>query len=297
VTAIGCKVPDAAKRHCRAVTRRRARNFYWGLRLLPEPQRTALYVIYTWMRRADDIVDDAGDRREAMRQLDAFRAATDDALNGRAPGEDLLLVALADLSDRHRLPVDQFHAVLDGQRDDLEGRTYETLEDTLAYCRRVASSVGLICIELWGYDDERAPALAVDRGIAFQLTNILRDLAVDAEAGRCYVPAEDLARHDLDLSGLLAWSDPRRCEALVCEQVARAESYYRRSAPLDAMVNAACRPTLWAMTRIYHDLLTTIARRPQLIVSPGSVKLSAPRKGMIMLRAKWWRPKWTEAKP
>jgi phytoene synthase len=297
VTTIPCNSPDAARRHCRTVTRRRARNFYWGLRLLPEPQRTASYVIYAWMRRADDIVDDAADPSEARGQLDAFRAATDGALHGRVSADDLLFVALADLAARHRLPADQFHAVLDGQRDDLEGRTYETIEDTLAYCRRVASSVGLICIEIWGYHDERGPALAVDRGIAFQLTNILRDLTPDARTGRCYLPAADLKRHNLSASKLLAWADPPRCGAFIQEQVARAESYYRHSAPLDSMVATACRPTLWAMTRIYHDLLAAIGRRPRLVAGGRPVRLSGPRKVLIMLQARWWPRHRAEVNP
>jgi phytoene synthase len=279
--------PGQALRYCRGITRRRARNFYWGLKLLPEPQRSALYAVYAWMRRADDIVDDAADVPAARREIARFRAATVSAFSGGVDGGDPVLLALHDIASRFRLGIEHFHAGLDGQLDDLNGRRYETFEDLQEYCRRVASSVGQICIEIWGYDGTDAPAQADDRGVAFQLTNILRDVVEDARAGRVYLPAEDFARYDLTPRDLLAWSPPDRCRAFLAEQIARAEFFYRRSAPLDDAISASCRPTLWAMTTIYHRLLEKMSRNPAQLVRGPRIRLSTMRKGTIAVRARW----------
>jgi phytoene synthase len=282
----GEKVEEAF-RYCRDITRHRARNFYYGLKLTPEPHRSALYSIYAWMRRADDLVDsadaDADDRRQA---IEAFRAETDGALDGDAAGDDPLWVALSDTATRYDVPRDAFHGVLDGQIEDLSGRSYETFGEVRGYCQRVASSVGLICISIWGYRDPAARELAVDRGIAFQLTNILRDYKEDYDAGRVYLPQEDFRRHSLSPDVLRRWGEPARCRSFVLDQVERAASFYRRSAALEGMITSACRPTLWAMTTIYKGLLRKIEQAPRRIVSDHRLRLSSLRKGVIALRAR-----------
>jgi phytoene synthase len=280
-----------ALRHCRDVTRHRARNFYYGLKLTPEPQRSALYSIYAWMRRADDLVDSAaaetGGRRHA---LEAFRVATDAALGGSSAGDDPLWVALSHTASRYDLPREAFHGVLEGQSEDLSGRRYETFGQLRVYCERVASTVGLICISIWGYHDPSARELAVERGIAFQLTNILRDYKQDYDAGRVYLPQEDFDRHRLTPAQLRTWGEPARCRSLVLEQVARARSFYDRSAPLEGMITPSCRPTLWAMTTIYHGLLQKLERLPERIVSDHRLRLSSMRKGIVALRARRLKP-------
>jgi phytoene synthase len=276
-----------ALRHCRDVTRRRARNFYYGLKLTPEPKRSALYSVYAWMRRADDLVDSAADEAGGRQQaIDALRTATDAALGGADVGDDPLWVALSDSASRYDMPRDAFHGVLDGQVEDLTGRRYETFDELRRYCERVASTVGLICISIWGYRNPAARELAVDRGIAFQLTNILRDYRQDYDAGRVYLPQEDFDRHRLTPTLLRKWDEPARCRSLVLEQVARTQSFYDRSAPLEGMITPDCRPTLWAMTTIYHGLLEKLGRFPRRIVSDQRLRLSSVRKGMIALRAK-----------
>jgi phytoene synthase len=279
-----------ALRYCREVTRRRARNFYHGLKLLPEPQRSALFTVYAWMRRADDLVDTAADASAdvASGRLAELRTATDAALAGRADPDDPVLVGLQHTA--HRFPLDgvQLHAMIDGQLDDLAGTTYETFDDLLVYCRRVASSVGLVCIGIWGFDDPEAPDRAVERGIAFQLTNILRDVREDHGRGRVYLPADEFARHDLTPAALLELDDPARCHRFLDEQIERAEWYYRCSAPLDAMIAPACRPALWAMTAIYHRLLGRMSHDPLRLVRGPRVRLSALNKGSIAIRAQWW---------
>ncbi len=157
-------------------------------------------------------------------------------------------------------------------------------------CERVASTVGLICISIWGYRNPAARDLAVDRGIAFQLTNILRDYRQDYDAGRVYLPREDFDRHRLTPTLLRKWDEPARCRGLVLEQAARAQSFYDRSAPLEGMITPSCRPTLWAMTAIYHGLLKKLERFPRRIVSDQRLRLSSMRKGMIALRARRLKP-------
>jgi phytoene synthase len=155
------------------------------------------------------------------------------------------------------------------------------------YCYRVASTVGLVCIEIWGYGDRAARALAVDRGIAFQLTNILRDYREDYDAGRIYLPVEDFRRHGIEPGGLRHWEDASACRGFVLEQVERARTFYRRSAGLEALITPSCRPTLWAMTAIYRGILEKAARDPRCIVSERRLRLSSWKKGVIALRARW----------
>jgi phytoene synthase len=275
---------EEAFRHCREVTRRRARNFYYGLKLAPEPQRSALYAVYAWMRRADDLVDGVT-ADGALQRMERFRAETDDALRGR-PGADPLWRALAETAARFHVDGEVLHAMVDGQIDDLLRRRYETFEQLLGYCRRVASSVGLVCIDIWGCGDESARTLAVDRGIAFQLTNVLRDYKEDYDAGRMYLPAEDFRRHSISPADLRRWSDPRRCRRFVLEQCRRAASYYAASAPLDRLIAGSFRPTLWAMTSIYRGLLRKVERAPRRIVGRRRLRLSSAHKGFIALRAR-----------
>ncbi len=287
-----------ALEHCREVTRRRARNFYYGLKLTPEPQRSALYSIYAWMRRADDLVDGASDAVDGRRrEMAEFRFTTDEALSGRVNGNEYLWIALADTATRFDVPRESFQLVLEGQLADLAGTDYATFSDVRDYCYRVASSVGLICISVWGYSDPAARDLAVDRGIAFQLTNILRDYKEDYDDGRVYLPAEDLARHGLTAERLRRWEDPAACDALIGEQVQRTQSYYERSAPLDGLISRCGRPTLWAMTSIYGGLLSKIARSPRRIVGHRRLRLSSLRKGTIAWRARWAASRAAEAPP
>jgi phytoene synthase len=277
---------DAAHAWCRDVTRRKARNFYYGLKLAPEPQRTALYSIYAWMRSADDIADAAGpDQAQRRMHIDAFRAATDAALSGEAGGDSPLWVALAHTASRFEIPGAALHAMLDGQIADLSHRPYRTFADVRDYCYRVASTVGLICISVWGYKDPKARELAIDRGIAFQLTNILRDYREDFDAGRVYLPEEDFGRHSLTPDLLRRWEDPPACRRFILDQVARAQAFYAKSAELERMITGSCRPTLRAMTAIYQALLNKIERFPQRIVMDHRLRVSAVRKGLIAVRA------------
>ncbi len=278
--------PEAFK-WCRDLTRRRARNFYYGLKLLPEPKRSALYAIYAWMRHADDLIDDATDGSSASTQLECFVSNTELALSGTAPSQEPMWLAFMDVARSWPLDPKQFKMMIAGQTADLHDQIIESPNDLLEYCRQVASSVGLICIDIWGHVDAKARELAVERGIAFQLTNVLRDLGEDLEMGRCYLPAIQMREAHLSRDALLAWSPIDRCEALVAGWIDTAKAAYIRSAPLDDMIAKDCRPTLWAMTTIYRTLLDRIEEQPRRVVSGPKVQLGPIQKTRIALQARW----------
>lgn len=286
---------DAAFHSCRRVTRDCARNFYYGLRLTPEPKHSALCAVYAWMRRADDLADEPGPVQARRDALDEFGRRTRllwlRGPHSRPADDDPLWPALGHTVHAYGLPQSHFDQLLNAQIDDLSVRRYETFDELYEYCYRVASTVGLICVHVWGHDGSSdAGQLAEWRGVAFQLTNILRDVAVDAKIGRVYLPREDLRRHELTPEQLLDWKRPEACEAIIREQVARAKAFYEKSAPLDGMVHPDGRATLRAMTDIYFGILRRIEKEPRLAVSPTPARLSAASKTRVALAA-WVRAK------
>ena len=289
---------DQAYDLCAEEVRLRARNFWYGLRLLPPEQFKALCAVYSWMRRADDLADaddgpDAESRESALR---AYQHRTRALFAGAgAEGlaeldvpkeEEHVLRAMSAVIESYHLDPHDFDMMIDGQLADLVPRTVQTRSELITYCDQVASTVGRVCVCIWGAGDDGSLKLATTRGIAFQITNILRDIREDHERGRCYIPADELSAAGLDIDGLLDWSDPKRCTRFVKEQAQIAKELYEQSAELDAVIEPACRPTSWAMTTIYRSLLEKIAHRPRLIVGPGRVRLSSLRKIAIALRAR-----------
>jgi len=282
---------DAALEACAEITRTQARNFYHGLRLLPSPKREALYAVYAWMRIADDIADEEGASADARRaRLDELAAGTRHALAGEARDDAPVLVALAAISRRYALPAADFEGALEGQRMDLEPRVYATFAETELYCDRVASTVGRICLDIWGVRDgadaARARELSTKRGIAFQLTNILRDVREDLARGRCYLPADELAAHGLDAASLVAWRQPEAAARFIGAQCDRARRCFAESAALDAMVSPDARPTIVAMSEIYRGILGVIARDPAKAMRERA-RLSTLTKSWIALRARF----------
>lgn len=279
---------EAAFDHCRAIAREHARNFYYGLRLTPEPRRSAIYALYAFLRLADDDTDLA-DARPARDRLAARRTTLDAILNGEGPPDDPVWIALTHTLRAFPIQPDDLRDMLLGLEEDLDHQGYETRTDLQRYCYRVASTVGLICIAVWGLKDKaaapRARELAIRRGHAFQLTNILRDIKQDLAAGRCYIPRADLARHNLTTDELLHWRHPDRCAALIADLVDWAQSEYDASQPLDDLIDPSCLPTLWAMTSIYHALLQRLRAKPDRIVTTRRVRLTAPTKAAIAATA------------
>lgn len=276
----------AAVAVCREITRARAGNFYWGLRLTPEPRRSAMYVIYAWMREADDIVDgQTSISNSGASDIHAFRTATVDALAGHSVLDKPIWRALSVVAREYPLDATDFHCMIDGQIADLQPRRIADWNELRTYCSQVASTVGTVCVRVWGYEDPRALELAVERGIAFQLTNLLRDVVEDVGLGRVYLPQEEFDRYGISPEDLCAWSKPTQCEKLMRAMIDRAREHFVRSQPLDAMIDPTCRPTLWALTEIYRELLERIARDPSQI-SRKRVSLPTLRKVLIALRAR-----------
>jgi phytoene synthase len=286
---------------CGEIVRRRAGNFFHGLRLTPSPQREGLFALYAWMREADDLVDGEewaaaapASSDPALREaaLDEFLAATEEALQGRVPEGLAIWPAFVDTAERWSLPAEPFREMVEGQRQDL---TLASLPDWPAlrlFCRRVASTVGELCVRIWGLSDRESLALAEAHGIAFQLTNILRDLREDAARGRTYLPQEDLDAAGIDAAALLRWSRPEESLAALAPTIRRAREHYDEAAPLEERLPAACRPTLWAMTRIYRGLFERIEANPAIVARGPRVRLSTFRKAVIAWQARRLGARW-----
>jgi 15-cis-phytoene synthase len=277
---------EHSRRYCQCLARRQARNFYYGLRLLPPEKRSAMYALYAYMRLVDDIADaeDGRGHDQRLAELEQWRQQTHDVLAGKTPSQNGHPVwrALSDAVARHHIPALVFDEVIAGQRQDLEPLAFETWKELHQYCYRVAGVVGLACIHVWGFEGgARTEAMALDRGVAFQLTNILRDLREDSARGRCYLPRQELAALHVD------GREPEHGAAfrgMMEMQIERAESYYRASAGLEDLISADSRPTLVAMTAIYHGILDKIAKQPESVLD-GKVSLSLPSKLIIGWRS------------
>jgi len=255
---------------CRAIAKREAKNFYYAFVALPAPRRNAICAIYAFMRKADDLADDESAPIEDRRiRLDAWLGAWHGVCKGADTG-DPVFVAVRDATERFQIPPGLLDELVAGVTMDLKqaGRekpdTYATFADLYRYCYLVASVVGLVCIRIFGYQDPRAEKLAEETGIAFQLTNILRDVAEDAERNRVYLPLEDLAAHGVVLDSLLHRAPdapPTANERALLEEIAgRAEGYYRSAQELLPLIDKESRPALWVLVSIYHGLLKRIQR-------------------------------------
>jgi len=292
---------DRSRAYCERLTKQYARNFYYGLRLLPAQKRASMYALYAWMRLVDDIADHEDGRGLEARaeQLEQWRTDTHavldrgpDAAGAYAVRADAVDVwpAFYDMATRHHVPRLCFDEVIAGQHQDLRPMRLQTFDELEQYCYRVAGVVGLASIHVWGFEGGReTEELAIKRGLAFQLTNIIRDFKEDTARGRLYLPEDEF---DADM---LKWAFAEQAakgrvdfregwSRFFAKQVARAQRAYAESAPLDARVSADSRPTLVAMTEIYRGLLTKIAQRPGRVLTER-VSLSLWTKLRIGWRA------------
>lgn len=269
-------------RSAEAIARSRS-NFYYSFIVLPAEKRLAFCAVYAFMRHGDDISDEeggTGDRRERLRR---WRLQLDSAASGRDSASPIL-PAFRDTLRKFSIPAQYFHWILDGTEMDLEISRYESFEELYRYCFRVASAVGLVCLRIFGASGERAEKLAERCGIAFQLTNILRDVREDAERGRIYLPLEDLRRFRYSPEELAAGVMDDRFRALMRHQAERAREYYRQARELIPLVEVSSRPALWAMIEIYERILERIAERG-FDVFGDRIRLSAREKGAVALKA------------
>jgi phytoene synthase len=276
----------AAYDHCEALTRRATSNFAWAFRLLPHPRRRALAAVYAFCRAADDMADEPGGADPA-RLLVRWRAELDAAYAGRPTHP--IGVALADTVERFAIPRAHFDAVIAGVEMDLRRDRYETWEGDLAeYCYRVAGAVGLICIEIFGYRNEAARQYAIDLGLAFQLTNILRDVEEDAHRGRIYLPRTDLRRFGCREEDVLVGNCTPAFRAVMAYECARAGEHYGRARFLLAEEDRQSLAPAEAMRLIYEQLLRRIMFR-HYDVFGAKVRLTRPEKAGLAVAA-WVRP-------
>ena len=269
-----------AYRECERITWSQARNFAYGIRLLPPAKRRGLAVIYAFARRIDDIGDGTMPADRKIADLEQARQAVLN-LNGNSH-DDPVLFALADVKRHFPVPVEAFGELIDGCVADVRGTRYETFEDLHYYCRCVAGSVGRLSLGIFGtsHDLDEAARLADSLGVALQLTNILRDIREDHQNGRTYLPAEDLAKFDVDLDA----PNPSQFTRLVEFEAERARDWYAtgwRLLPLLDRRSAAC---TGAMAGIYRQLLEQIAAQPGAVLS-SRVSLSTGEKAMVAVRA------------
>jgi len=273
----------ASYRAAEEVARTRARNFYYSFVVLPPEKRRALCAVYAFMRYCDDISDGSGADLDKRARLQQWRAQLDGVVSGRFDGSPIL-PAFHDSMRRFSIPADYFHWIIDGAEMDLTVNHYQTFEDLYRYCFKVASAVGLVCLQIFEYAGEEAKKYAEQCGIAFQITNILRDIKEDAGMGRVYIPAEDLEKFAYPAEDLRRSVFDARFQRLMAYQSDRARQYYAQGRKLLPLVDASSRPALWAMIEIYEGLLNRIIGRQFNVFGPA-IRISSAGKAAIALRA------------
>jgi phytoene synthase len=270
----------ASQGYCRDIAKKRAKNFYYSFVLLSPEKKNAMCAMYAFMRYCDDLSDEPGATRDAMTR---WREALTAALAGH-PDSSPLWPAFLDAVTRYQIPHEYFHEMIEGVASDLSPRVFHNFDELYRYCYRVASVVGLTTVHIFGFDSPHALPLAEKCGIAFQLTNILRDIREDADLGRTYLPSEDLARFNVSPEDL---KQSRRTESFVQLmefEIARARNYYFESAPLIDLIHEDSRASLRALIAIYSELLEHIAASPSDVLI-RRISLPTLEKVWIVLRS------------
>ncbi|HEY6765982.1 MAG TPA: phytoene/squalene synthase family protein [Candidatus Sulfotelmatobacter sp.] len=291
---------------CRGITRTAAKNFYYAFLLLPRRKRESLCAVYAFMRRCDDITDDpALTLPERRRKLDLWLNSLHRAQQN-CPTDDPILLALTDTQRRYQISAGLLDELAQGTAMDIQEAPldeaedeplfalrpslirYGTFEDLRLYCYRVASVVGRVCIHIFGYRDPQAEDLAERCGLAFQLTNIIRDVKEDAQLGRIYLPEEDLVKFGLSPDDLLGTPSLAHFRPLLSYEADRAREYYRSGDELIPFIAEDSRPALWVLINIYRRLLEKIAER-QYDVFTSRISLTVPEKLRILAKGLWQR--------
>lgn len=283
-------MPDVARvaasyDHCREIARAAARNFYYGFMLLPAAKRDALCALYAFMRGVDDISDEPGAVEDKTRRLNQRRAEMDRVLAGNDVG-GAVWPAFRHTVTTYEIPPRYLHDLISGAAMDLTIASYETFDELREYCYRVAGTVGLCCLHVFGFSEPRAPELAEKLGIAFQLTNILRDIARDFAMGRVYLPNEDFRQFHCDASALAQGKTGPEITLLTRFEAGRAWQFYREGWELLDLVSEDSRAALWAMARIYSGILEKIEARNVGAKSVRPARLSTSEKLWILARAR-----------
>jgi phytoene synthase len=270
---------DLAYDFCEAVTGQEAKNFAYGIRLLRRPERRALSAVYALARRIDDIGDGSAAPELKLAGLQTVRKEIDPI---DPQTNDPVLVAVADAAGRYGLSMSCFGEIIDGCEMDVTGTSYETIDDLVGYCRRVAGSVGRLSLAIFGSSDpERAVPLADSLGVALQLTNILRDIVEDRSLGRVYLPREDAESVGCNPALTGVASEIARLVALECR---RADHWFAEGLQLLPLLDGRGRACVSAMAGIYRRLLVRIEADPTA-VTRGRVSLPAWEKVLVAARS------------
>ena len=294
---------DSSYEHCHQIARAARSNFYYAFYLLPKPKRDGLAALYAFMRLVDDVADEGDDLAIKQRGLAKWRAALDEAIGGygafvdgssafslqSAPqGAAEVLPALVDTMRRFNMPARYLHDLISGAEMDLTVKTYPTFDRLKEYCYRVAGTVGLTCTHVFGFSDPRALDLAEKLGLAFQLTNIIRDVREDAALGRIYIPDEDLARYNVSPQDFTKNESTLGVRELLRFEADRAWQLYDEGSELLDLVDADSRGTLWLLVHTYNALLARIESL-DFAVFGERVRLSKAEKMIFIARAKFGR--------
>jgi phytoene synthase len=291
----------ASERYCRELTRREARNFYWGFIALPREQRMAIYALYGFARQVDDDIDLSGRRGNArgtpsgtggcLSHFEEHRRRVADSVAG-APSDPVTHV-LTDIIPRYGIPQDELEAIVRGVEMDTRVTRYETWEDLQVYCRLVASSVGRMCVRIFGFRDPVALEYADELGMAMQLTNVLRDVREDLEMGRIYLPGEDLRAFGVSEDELIPPGGVQTAgpspgpgwERLVQFEVERAETLFGSGLRVVQVIPRRAGICVLTMAGIYQQILREIARNPRL---PLQRRASLTGRSKLAVMARSW---------
>jgi 15-cis-phytoene synthase len=267
--------------YCSKIAKSRAKNFYYSFVLLSKEQKNAMCAIYAFMRYCDDLSDEPG---AAAEPIEKWRRDLTQALAGETTSPSPLWPGFQDAVRRYNIPHQYFYDMIDGVLSDLQPRRIRTFDELYRYCYQVASVVGLTIIHIFGFESPEALPLAEKCGIAFQLTNILRDVREDAGLNRIYLPEEDLERFGVTTEDLREGRKTEAFARMMDFEAARARSYYDESRPLLHLVHKGSRSSLWALITIYSSLLDRI-RKSNYDVLSRRIRLSTFEKSFIVLRA------------
>lgn len=270
-------------RESREITRREAKNFYYAFLTLPQERRRAIYVAYAFCRYCDDAVDTAESVDQKMATLQSLHASLNDAYTGRT--SDPLFLALADVADRHDIPEEYFKQVIHGVESDLTKVRYQDFEELRSYCYQVASVVGLICLQIFGYKDDSAREHAIDLGLAMQLTNIARDIQEDLELGRIYLPQDEIARFGYSEEALEAGIVNESFINLMRFQAQRARGYFDSGFKLLPYLSPRSRACPAVMGQLYSKVLQRI-EEAEFDVFQHRISLSKSEK--LRVTAQTW---------
>ena len=270
---------EAAYEECQSVTRREAKNFYYAFLTLPSQRRRAISVVYAFCRHCDDSVDDEGSVAIKLARLAAIRGDLEKTYSGSATAP--VFLALTDVAQRYEIPQDYFQDIVSGVESDLVKNRYQDFQELRQYCYQVASVVGLVCLQIFGYQDPRAKEHAIDLGLAMQLTNIARDVQEDLGMGRVYLPQDEMARFGYTEDDLQAGIVNEPFTNLMRFQAQRAQEYFNSGFQLLPYLSFRSRACPAVMGQLYRKVLKRIESADYDVLH-HRVSLSKPQKIRVM---------------